>query len=588
MGVSVGSCSARNVVVDLPIVAYVPAGCGDAGGASATYTALGDFPQVTPAAETVTLGSVGFALTALPAAAKQIVISGGLDAGAFTGESLVPDGGSVEVLTLPLYRACPLSTSIGGLGDVPGTSIGMMDATHAMIVGGNVPPFVVDLSTGGITRTPSSEAFVNVNYATVSRFGSNVLIAGGISETSDVQSLAQVYTPGSGFTTVALPEGQQRAKHAAVTLANGDVLLVGGAAGSLVTAIDLLDPATMSARVVGALQTGRVLPTVIALPNGKVFIGGGFDKAMNPIPSAEWLDTDLSSLPPVPLCWAGPEQGFAATEGGAVLSVMGGGTPPPGCSNVELVLPSPSGATPAPPLTPVPKTIRLFQGAEASPLLVTDSDVLRWNPWTAAFTSLGMNALGLSTPTKTILAPTPGLAMWLGEDSNLYALRFDTHGEYATDVAHGPYLVTDDQFTAPDQLPALDGGAGNVAFVPGPEATLSNGATIWVTDATFAEVTASVVVLGGPVPDAGAAAPASVTLVLREPGGNEVTCTASSVPPGSTVQVVRSGAIVTGSIGDAGSIPCSGQVGADVRVSVGVRAPGGGGTTRVKTLMTLR
>jgi hypothetical protein len=237
------------------------------------------------------------------------------------------------------------------------------------------------------------------------------------------------------------------------------------------------------------------------------------------------------------------------------------------------------------PLTPAPRTVRLFQGAEASPLLVTDSDVLRWNPWTASFTSLGMNAVGLSTPTKTILAPTPGLAVWLGEDSNLYALRFDTHGEYATDVAHGAYLLTDDLFTAPDQLPALDGGTGNVAFVPG-EATLSNGATIWVTDATFAEVTASVIVLGGP--DASTSAPVTpVTLVLREPGGSEVTCTASGAPPGSTVEVVRSGAIVTGSIGDAGAVPCSGQLGADTRVSVGVRG-GGGGTTRVKALMTLR
>jgi hypothetical protein len=71
------SCSARDVTVDLPVVAYVPAGCGgaDAAGAMVTYAGLGDFPQPTQASEVVRLGSSGLALTALPAATREVVIS---------------------------------------------------------------------------------------------------------------------------------------------------------------------------------------------------------------------------------------------------------------------------------------------------------------------------------------------------------------------------------------------------------------------------------------------------------------------------------------------------------------------------------
>ena len=110
-----------------------------------TYTGLGDFQPISPPTETVALGLDGFALTALPSATREIVVAPVSDAGS-AGAALVPDAGSVAMLVLPVDTACSLSGGTG-LGDVPGTSAGMLDATHVLLVGGNIPPFVVDLGS---------------------------------------------------------------------------------------------------------------------------------------------------------------------------------------------------------------------------------------------------------------------------------------------------------------------------------------------------------------------------------------------------------------------------------------------------------
>ena len=587
------SCSAKNVTVDVPIAVYVPASCGDAGGAQVTYTGLGDFSQASPAAQAVYLGTSDAALTGFPDDTREVVITPLTDAGPWAGAALVPDSGrgTVEVLALPQDRACPLSKLVNLAGD-PGATIGSIDATHAMLVGGPLPPFVVDLGNGLVTQL-GAQLDPPRDYATVTPFGAGALIAGGASDDGTTMGqafdTAVVYTPGSGSSAatsgsfgspVVLPSGQ-REQHGAVALADGRVLLVGGITdgNALVTAIDVLDPSnpTQPTALAATLHTGRIHPIVLALPNGEVFIGGGLAAdGMTPVASVEWLAADLSWMGTQTLCSAGTEQGFAPTEGGAVLAVMGPTPPTSTCSNVHLVLPS--GISELPALSPAPLRVRLFAGAQASPVLITDIATLRWNPWTTLFTSLGPNALGPSLPTSAFLAPSLGLALWLGEDDNVWVLRFDTHGPYATDFAHGPYLVTDDLYTAPDRAPGTD-----VSFMVQGGAVLSNGATIWVTDATFASVTVSVSLpLGG-----------AGEVVLRDPSGHEVICSVTGVPPQGTVQVVRSGSSVQVGVG-VGAAPtqaCSGQLAGGVRVAVGVRGRGlstGAGASTVQSLTVTR
>jgi len=404
---------------------------------------------------------------------------------------------------------------------------------------------------------------------------------------------AVLYTPGPdgspgtfGATPIQLINGLRYA-HAAVSLADGRVLLIGGYTNTpgqpLVPGIDLFDPRapTKAADIAATLHEPRANPAAFALPTGEVFIGGGVDATGAAVTTAEWLDANLDYLGSEKVwpdaCGAVAGQVFAPTEGGAVLAVRTGPATL-GCSNVELVRPYGAPIQQAPPLqlgagSSTPTSLTLFPGAQASPVLITQAGTLRWNPWTGAFTPLGPPAgAGSTLPTPTALSVSTGLALWLAEDGNVYALRFDTHGPYATDVEHGPYLVTDDEFTAPDRLLPLDAG-----FTVSSGATLANGATVWVSDETFAGVTTSVTFpVGG-----------SAALVLRDPAGREVTCGAADVPPLGSVQVTRSGAVVTVSATGGTGGRCDGTLDAGARVAVGVRGPDGG-TTMVRGLAVER
>jgi hypothetical protein len=229
----------------------------------------------------------------------------------------------------------------------------------------------------------------------------------------------------------------------------------------------------------------------------------------------------------------------------------------------------------APVLDPPPARVHLFQGAEAEPLLVTDTSTLRWGAWAGSFTSLGPDAAGLSLPTAAFFSASPGLGLWLGEDDHVWALRFDTRGPYATDFVHPSYLDTDDLFTAPDRLVGAD-----VSFSVASGASLRNGASIFLTDATYEGVTASVELpMGG-----------AVDVVLRDPSGNEVVCTVTGVAAAGTVTVVRSGAAVTANVGGGAPVSCfagASTLDANARVAVGVRAAAGG-TSLVRGLTVTR
>ncbi len=590
------SCSAKNVVVDVPIVAYVPSACGNASGAQVTYTGLGDFPQPTAASQVVTLGSSGLTLTALPSATREVVISPITHAAPWTGTALVPEAGPIEVLTLPLDTACTLSRSTMLEGN-PGTSIGLTGSGQALLMGGPLPPFVIDLGTGKISQFATA-LDPPLSYATITPFGAGALIAGGQYQGA-LQEFALLYAPGPGGSPedagakIALPRFP-RTQHSAVTLPDGRVLLIGGVSsmGQANLDIDLFDPknpAQPPTFLNATLHVGRIQPTVLSLPNGQVFIGGGLDPGTpgNTVMSVEWLDANLDWLGLQPLCGAAPTpassgsaptQGFAPTEGGAVLAVMSVAATQD-CSNVQLIRPWGSGVTDggaasavaqqAPPIDPPPASAILLEGAQASPVLIAGSSVLRWNPWTSVFTPFA--STGSSLPTATFLSASSGLAMWLGGDGNVWMLRFDTHGEYATDTLHGPYLATDDEYTSPDRL-LLDAG-----FNPVSGATLTNGTTVWVTDETFEAVTASV-----KLAETGAA-----TLVLRDPTGREVTCGATGVSQYATLQVVRTGASVSATSSDGTGVTCAGAVDAGARVAVGVRGPDGG-TTSVRALAVVR
>ena len=571
-------CSTKVNDFTEPVSLYAPVACGNAAGARATYIGLGDFqPSLTQATgESVSLSSTGFVLAALPTDTRDVILLPDGDGG-WSGAALVPDAGPVNLLTSPFNHACTLSES---LSSAEGVAMGPIDATHMLVVGGvlagsqQAPSFVVDLGTGSVTATAKTQNF-RLN-PTVTPFGSGVLVAGGNDPSGNVRSDTEVFTPTStregGTFSQSISLRDPRTQGSAVTLSSGETLLVGGTShpGDLtarLSTFEILDPVKLtSPPVQGLLTPLRLSPTVLALPNGQVFIGGGTDGTGHGLGTVafatirESLGTYSVVTTPLPSnCFMSPQTAFTPTEGGAVLAVIGGSMMA-GCSNVMLLRPPPNITSapilePLPPLTPAPSLVWLFPGPQASPLLFTGATgtptgtgILRWNPWSTTFTALPTNTFTIPAVLTTV---SNGLGLWVGEDQDVWLLRFDTRGAYATDVLNGgAYFTTSSQFTAPDRLPGTD-----VSFTPGKGLTLGNGASVFVTDATFADVTVQVTVgAGGPV-----------DVVLRQPSGVSLSC---SVPAGTTGTVTRAGSTLTG---------CGATtLDPGVRVSVGLVGPSTG------------
>jgi hypothetical protein len=113
-----------------------------------------------------------------------------------------------------------------------------------------------------------------------------VLIAGGEGESAP--SSAEIYDPGTGtFTTTgSLITG--RLLQAAVLLANGNVLIVGGTAtGPGLASAELYSPATGMFTALGNMTQARSYPAAALLADGRVLITGGAGADYQPLDSAE-------------------------------------------------------------------------------------------------------------------------------------------------------------------------------------------------------------------------------------------------------------------------------------------------------------
>lgn len=574
-----GKSQPRAVTVNEPVACPAPST------AQALFQATGDFPLEPEQA--ISLVSVGAPLPSLPAATRSVIA----EVGSSEGVSLVDPAGPVDVLVLPNQEACPLSGAVNPpiSATGPGATFGAIDAHHALLVGGASAdaPSVIDLGTGVVQIVSRSLVYLR-NLASVTPFGAGALVAGGespsgLGSTSPAPFTAEVYEPEAaggvgGFTQSLIYLAGFRANHGAVELTTGETLLIGGTDGTAaLSSLEYVRPgATTSVRLELALSAPRVAPTVFRLPTGKIFVGGGFDETGVPVPSVEWLDADhlilgtSSVIPPVPLCMSSTTQGFAPLEGGAVLAVFGA-APPPNCSNVLVIRPDYT-VDQAPPLSPPPQApILLFAGASSSPVLLTSSQALRWNPWDGLF-DLPIRSSAVPTespPTAAGFSADPGLGLWLGSDGHVWGLRFDLRNVYSTNSAATSLLLYDTTETAPDRLlPSPD-----IQFESDQGLTLSNGASVFMTDATFADATIDFTASLGPF-----------RLILRDGDtglefevGQEGSCFRDKLLMGTLVRVVRHGGTLMAGIGNATPFsPTSCVVPPwlqTARVAVGFRGP---------------
>jgi len=89
---------------------------------------------------------------------------------------------------------------------------------------------------------------------------------------------AELYDPANGTWSTTGSLKKKRLFHTATLLPNGLVLVAGGLASAIVTAItELYDPSNGTWSDTGSLNTARLEHTATLLPNGMVLVAGGKD-----------------------------------------------------------------------------------------------------------------------------------------------------------------------------------------------------------------------------------------------------------------------------------------------------------------------
>jgi hypothetical protein len=575
------ACSKGVVVTTRDVTVNVPASCKVDGGGYATYFGLGDFEPAPPPPGPY-LSATGTVLPQLDPNARAIVTTVGAPAseggGTWEGVAPIPASGGVNVLVLPADESCALGANVGRPA---GAALGAIGSGRALLAGGflsseNPGEYVVHLDTGAVVQA-DPPMFLKRTAATVTAFGAGGLVAGGVqNEPAMVLAQAELLdVENDGFVsgkTVALSE--PRAGHAAVVLASGDTLLVGGYADTATHAplasmeIVQVATATTTQSNVGRLAPALASPVAVRLADGYVLVAGQAQGAGEPATALEWFTPAAQpsgfatqSIP------AAAGVALAALQGGGALAVLAPPSGAPATFQTTWVVGadrtvSPGAIVPGASAVTAPV---LFGGAGGAPLLWSGARWLQWQPWAGAFGAAPVLDARPATVGGAVASPEPGLAMWLDPSAGrVVALRTDTTNAYSADAS--PFLVADATGVAPDRLPGPDA----VSYLGGTGVTMVQGASAFVTDRTYADVSVRVTFAPGQPPD----------VVLRDAEGNEAlvgvaTCCEGIGAPAladPVVDVERTGASLTCAVADGPASPCQGiAIGAAARVSVGVR-----------------
>ncbi|HET7064061.1 MAG TPA: kelch repeat-containing protein [Rudaea sp.] len=145
--------------------------------------------------------------------------------------------------------------------------------------------------------TPSGNlTTARVNHTATLLANGNVLVAGGA-----VNTTAELYDPATRGWTPTGSLGTARSQHTATLLDNGKVLVAGGAGSTCtytcnVASAELYDPASGTWSATGSMAASRFGHTATLLQNGKVLVAGGY--GTDYLASAELYDPATGSWSP--------------------------------------------------------------------------------------------------------------------------------------------------------------------------------------------------------------------------------------------------------------------------------------------------
>jgi hypothetical protein len=505
--------------------------------------AQGDFEATNDAAEILPLGRAGAALK-FPPATQAVVARIADGVSAFTGYAERAGDAGLDLLLWPARRTCVIR-SAGYPGRHGGQGLGFAASSGRVLVAGGNDPLdsdalvgwaALDTATGALDAASADSADSDAlaeprAFASITELGSQLLVSGGEKPVQGVPerdiepyATAEIFDVERGFTGEQIALHSARTHHAALTLADGRTLLVGGRTKVGRTSIaqyqlEIIDPASKRASVGDAI-TARIDPTALRLSDDRIFVGGGtaLDGSLA-TPAGEWLtpaarrDATRSSLEVAPRF----ERAFVATAGGGVLAVGGCEDRPPASNDdAQACARCSRGCVPlegfdawwldrdgvATPVTldgiSAPRP-RLLPGSDGSPWLVAaETDIpdqlrlFRFNAWARRFEPAELPA-GVRLPRPGMPAPlalAPDAFVWLDESDDageLLGLRLGTRGRYAQDLA----LVLQSEPLDPDRPRHLvpTGPLGDSAGYDGKLTLRDDGVSIQVADTDYADVT---------------------------------------------------------------------------------------------------
>jgi hypothetical protein len=587
----VGGCGAEPPAIERKIVAHSLIGCRLTGGEELVITALGDFGG-SPVARADANGTDEVALPGTFLGAELLV-----PPSAWSGIGYADPPKDLNVTLWPSDDGCDISekTVPAGKGGLAMTALG--GGSGVLVAGPNQPEPVagyalaIDLMTGRASEIGLPQ---RKTFASATEFGDGALVAGGFLDPGHDPigqpiDKATVFSGGQ-FENATIELEDARARHGAVTLSNGETLLVGGTrdgAGVLATMV-AVSPVTRNTRVfgLGTLRFARKDPVVIRLANGQILVGGGTDASDQPVRALEWFGPDggdctapgcpepSSTLP------ARRDMAFVALPAGGALAA-GGFDAATAAREVWWITPEGT-AQPLDPLAPEDRSsgrLRLVAASDGAPWAWTGSKWLRFDPWQARFVPPPVAPRdGPADDAPAPVSVDPGLFVWvppaevMNGQSALRGFRHGVRGRLARDAA--PLLLADASHVAPDRPPR----PGLVAFDTTDGLHLAKRVTetaprAVVTDTLYADFDLSADCPSGTLPE--------IEIGASVVGAGS--CTWPGAGTGSSLTLHRRGTSIEVVVGGT-SKSCPGPEG---RVAVALRAPAFGEAT-VKKLVIAR
>ena len=197
---------------------------------------------------------------------------------------------------------------------------------------------VYDAGAGTFTEIVGDSGVGIFGHTATRMQNGTVLIAGGFvnsvwdysgSGTSD--NGAGLYDSVTGVFSVTGNMTANRGGHTATLLANGKVLVTGGAdqdpTGTALASAELYDPSTSTFTQTGSMAVGRFLHTATLLQNGKVLIAGGaLTSTSAPVATAELYDPVTGSFTMTGAMATAREQHTATLLADGKVLIVGGTT----------------------------------------------------------------------------------------------------------------------------------------------------------------------------------------------------------------------------------------------------------------------